>query len=574
MHTLEKEKLTNPKTIMNFKTTLVFPLLVLMLFFSCQNEESEIVNQQDDLISGNSTIANLMSNTVLNDGSIDNIIDYANCLEVVLPVTITTNGVTVTIESITDYNALETVLEAFTTDDDIIGITFPITVVLNDYSQIVVNNQEELEAQIENCNGENEADDDIECIDFQYPIVFSIYNTDFQVTEVVTIADDQGLYLFLESLQGPILASLNFPVTMVLANGNTIEVNSNQELEIAINDADGNCDEDDDYDYTDDNNCTETAVTEALVACQWNIVNYNSSNDLIIWDIQFQTNNIFVFTDGNVTSEGQWVLSETSDGVILELYNLVNGNENIQVIAGGWLLIECDDDRFELVNGQDSMVMEQNCNPSSGNPFECFEDITYTVCDNDDILDLFTAFDIDAIYQDCVQNDIILYYHNTYADAEASINPLASPYTNMTNPDVLYARVELANDPNTFQIFTVTIIVENCSTSCTEADVDGTLQMCVWTITNYAGDTSFDIFDINFQDDQNMTIVSDSETYTGNWVTSGSNGQVVVSFSNISGGNVQILNGDFNVVECTGEQMILHDVNNSNNELVLDKDCI
>lgn len=98
--------------------------------------------------------------------------------------------------------------------------------------------------------------------------------------------------------------------------------------------------------------------------------------------------------------------------------------------------------------------------------------------------------------------------------------------------------------------------------------------MCVWTITNYAGDSSFDIFDINFQDDQNMTIASDTETYTGNWATSGSSGQVVVSFSNISGGNVQVLNGDFNVVECTGEQMILHDVSNSNNELVLDKDCI
>ncbi|WP_143067822.1 hypothetical protein [Olleya namhaensis] len=551
---------------MNFKTTLVFPLLVLMLFFSCQNEESEIVNQQDDLISGNSTIANLISNTVLNDGSIDNIIDYANCLEVVLPVTITTNGVTVTIESITDYNVLETLLEAFTTDDDIIGITFPITVVLNDYSQIVINNQDELEGQIENCNGENEADDDIECIDFQYPIAFSIYNTDFQVTEVTIIEDDQALYLFLESLQGPILASLNFPVTMVLANGDTIEVNSNQELENAINDADGNCDEDDDYDYTDDNDCTQIDVSDYLLSCG-QIPSLNGYTPSFT-TFSFQDNTIIsTLFEGDLFYDGSWDIATI--GGYLYVFIDFNGLEEYN---GQWKVVECASGELILEQGDDTLVLLNNCN--TANLFDCFEDITVTICDNDDTLDLFTAFDIDTIYQDCAQNDLVVYYYNTNADAEASINALVSPYTNMANPDVLYARVELANDPNTFQIFEVTILVENCFTSCTEDDVDGTLQMCVWTITNYAGDSSFDIFDINFQDDQNMTIASDTETYTGNWATSGSSGQVVVSFSNISGGNVQVLNGDFNVVECTGEQMILHDVSNSNNELVLDKDCI
>ncbi len=566
MYTLEKEKLTNPKTIMNFKTTLVFPLLVLMLFFSCQNEESEIVNQQDDLISGNSTIANLISNTVLNDGSIDNIIDYANCLEVMLPVTITTNGVTVTIESITDYDVLETLLEAFTTDDDIIGITFPITVVLNDYSQIVINNQDELEGQIENCNGENEADDDIECIDFQYPIAFSIYNTDFQVTEVTIIEDDQALYLFLESLQGPILASLNFPVTMVLANGDTIEVNSNQELENAINDADGNCDEDDNYDYTDDNDCTQIDVSDYLLSCG-QIPSLNGYTPSFT-TFSFQDNTIIsTLFEGDLFYDGSWDIA-TIGGY---LYVFIDFN-GLEAYNGQWKVVECAWGELILEQGDDTLVLLNNCN--TVNLFDCFEDITVTICDNDDTLDLFTAFDIDIIYQDCAQNDLVVYYYNTNADAEASINALVSPYTNMANPDVLYARVELANDPNTFQIFEVTILVENCSASCTEGDVDGTLQMCVWTITNYAGDSSFDIFDINFQDDQNMTIASDTETYTGNWATSGSSGQVVVSFSNISGGNVQVLNGDFNVVECTGEQMILHDVSNSNNELVLDKDCI
>lgn len=433
MYTLEKEKLTNPKTIMNFKTTLVFPLLVLMLFFSCQNEESEIVNQQDDLISGNSTIANLISNTVLNDGSIDNIIDYANCLEVVLPVTITTNGVTVTIESITDYNVLETLLEAFTTDDDIIGITFPITVVLNDYSQIVINNQDELEGQIENCNGENEADDDIECIDFQYPIAFSIYNTDFQVTEVTIIEDDQALYLFLESLQGPILASLNFPVTMVLANGDTIEVNNNQELENAINDADGNCDEDDDYDYTDDNDCTQIDVSDYLLSCG-QIPSLNGYTPSFT-TFSFQDNTIIsTLFEGDLFYDGSWDIA-TIEGY---LYVFIDFN-GLEAYNGQWKVVECASSELILEQGDDTLVLLNNCN--TANLFDCFEDITVTICDNDDTLDLFTAFDIDTIYQDCAQNDLVVYYYNTNADAEASINALVSPYTNMANPDVLYVEL-------------------------------------------------------------------------------------------------------------------------------------
>ena len=565
INTFIKEKLTNPKIVMNFKTTLVFPLLILMLFFSCQNEESEIVNQQDDLISGNSTIANLIANTALNDGSIDNIIDYANCLEVVLPVTITTNGVTITIESITDYNALEALLEAFNTDDDVVSIAFPITVVLNDYSQITINNQEELETQIASCNGENEADDDIECIDFQYPIVFSIYNTDFQVTESMTLDNDEALYQFLETLQGPILASLNFPVTMILANGDTIEVNSNQELEVAISNAEGECDEDDDYDYTDDSDCTQIDVSNYLLNCGQ--IPYINGYTPSFTSFNFLENNIIsTLYEGDLSFDGTWDIT-TIDGYVNVFINF-NGLEEYN---GQWIVVECASGELILEQGNDNLILFNNCNTT--NPFDCIEDITITLCDNDDTLDLYTAFDFDTFYQDCNQNNIVVNYYNTNADAEASVNQLASPYTNIVNPEVLYARAELVNDPNTFHIVAVTVIVENCTTSCTEGDVDGTLQMCVWTITNYAGDSGFDIFDINFQDNQNMTIASDNETYTGNWSTSGSAGQVVVSFSNISGGNVQVLNGDYNVVECTGEQMILHDINNSNNELVLDKDC-
>ena len=132
------------KTI-HSKFLLFLFLLFLMLFSACQEEVVEITEpDNEETIAPNSNLANLMRNVASNDGSRDNIIDYANCLEVVLPVTVTANGVTITIESITDYDALESILDAFTNDDDDVEIAFPIAVIFNDYSELVINNQDRI----------------------------------------------------------------------------------------------------------------------------------------------------------------------------------------------------------------------------------------------------------------------------------------------------------------------------------------------------------------------------------------------------------------------------------------------
>ena len=106
------------KSTINFfklKHFVFLSFLALMLTMSCQNEETEIINpSNEDIIEGESTAANLMLRMASNDGSEDNIVDYANCLEVVLPVTVTANGVTITIQSVADYSQLENILDVKT----------------------------------------------------------------------------------------------------------------------------------------------------------------------------------------------------------------------------------------------------------------------------------------------------------------------------------------------------------------------------------------------------------------------------------------------------------------------------
>ncbi len=129
---------------------------------------------------------------------------------------------------------------------------------------------------------------------------------------------------------------------------------------------------------------------------------------------------------------------------------------------------------------------------------------------------------------------------------------------------------EALNNSNTM------VMERECNNTgmCTPGDVEGMLLDCEWTVTSYAG-SDFSMFNIAFNTNNEAVIFmpNGTEEYTANWSVSQGNNAVEVIISNVSGGNVQIINGTYLVVECTSNQLILHDVTNSDNELVLDKDC-
>jgi hypothetical protein len=398
------------KTI-HSKFLLLLFLLFLMLFSACQEEVVEVTEpDNEETIAPNSNLANLMRNVASNDGSGDNIIDYANCLEVALPVTVTANGVTITIESITDYDALETILDAFTNDGDEVEITFPITIIFNDYSELVINNQDELEAQIENCNDEDEEDDDIECIDFQFPITISMYNTGFQVLDTVTINDDEALYAFIENLDGGVLASINFPVTMVLANGDTVVVENNAEMEAAIEAAEDTCDEDDDYDWNDDDiedcdvNLTELELH--LLECNITASTYDTSGNILDENyLMFDANGeVTVNGEPAVTEFGSWSLLETGSGYTLT----IGGLSTFDLLNGEWLLFGCDEDAFIFSQETNSgnlitMELEQDCEDCN-TPEVLINDLVIYMPFAEEAHDLISGFNVENITNTFVED--------------------------------------------------------------------------------------------------------------------------------------------------------------------------
>ncbi|WP_308990544.1 hypothetical protein QLS71_003575 [Mariniflexile litorale] len=344
------------------RTLLLIPFFALLLFTSCQEEVIEVTPpDESETLSANSQLTALISATSKKDGSKDNIIDNASCLTVELPVTVIVNNLEIIVDSEEDYKTIETIFKEFDNDDDKLEIIFPAKIILSDYTEIVINNKEEFIEFAIDCKEENALDDDIECIDFAFPISFSVYNTEFQIIDVVTIENDKQLYLFINRVkQGEVFASLNFPLTMKLADGSEIVVNNNIELEQTINEAKDACDEDDDNNYGDDD-FTKEKIEDYLQQCYWRISrlsvdNLDNEKDYIGRPLKFYANNIVKLRVNGELVEGTYQISEKNIGFLLEIS--LDNRPNLKL---EWIITFLEPNLIKLKNANNQMILKSHC---------------------------------------------------------------------------------------------------------------------------------------------------------------------------------------------------------------------
>lgn len=78
-------------------------------------------------------------------------------------------------------------------------------------------------------------------------------------------------------------------------------------------------------------------------------------------------------------------------------------------------------------------------------------------CDADGTLDGFTPFDLDALIPEIKgnQSNTNVTFHTSLNDANIGINALMSPYTNVANPQTIYARLESNNGCSDITQFTI-----------------------------------------------------------------------------------------------------------------------
>ncbi|WP_457610508.1 hypothetical protein [Lutibacter sp.] len=365
------------------KTISKFLLLSLsiIVFISCQSEINSIEqSSESETLNAAAGVASLVQRTVSQDGSKDNIIDKASCITVTLPVTVSANGVEITVENESDLELIEQVFDEFDDDDDILEIAFPIVITLSDYTEITVNNIEELQNLASECKDENEVDDDIECIDFVYPITLSKYDANSQLIETIVVNSDMQFYALLNHLDDGNIISINFPITMKLYDGTEEIINNMDEMGNLMNDAEFMCDEDDDNDYDDDDcmYCTENQISELLQTCSWDI------HKIIINDIDKTAQYTdFTFTfleDGTVKTiiaedyiYGTWELSTSQDGMGMgnqsQAGKYINIYfENYPDFSFNWMVYGMNDDNeIDLRVNQNRLTLEKVCDNSDDN---------------------------------------------------------------------------------------------------------------------------------------------------------------------------------------------------------------
>ncbi|MFL1011218.1 hypothetical protein [Flavisericum labens] len=355
---------------MNKIIILFLNLLIWTSFTSCRTEESEIIETpEEEALTSNSIVANLMQKTSTKDGSNDNIIDFANCFSIKLPVTVTANGQEISINSEEDYKIIEYIFDENDDDIDSISIAFPITIILYNFTEVSINSYSELVSYASNCNGENEADDDIECLDFKYPITAFLYNSNNEIIDAVTIDSDNSLYNFIKNLDSFDLVTIDFPLTINLLDGTEITVNNLIELENTINEYEDFCDEDDDFDYNDDdcNNCNQNDLIDYLVNCpDWQVdklERYGNDYDDYYkgYTFNFSTEGTISVYYAGVTDYGTWSLSGTGQDMIITI-NI----PNLPYCNNDWIVHEISqysESKIDLRVGSDDRIRyENNCN--------------------------------------------------------------------------------------------------------------------------------------------------------------------------------------------------------------------
>ncbi len=345
------------------KTLKLLSVLIMgmaLMITSCRSEENEFEEApQNETLEANSRVANLLQRTATNDGSEDNIIDNANCFDIELPVTVNVNGLEITVDSEEDLELIEDIFDEFDDDIDELEIFFPITIVLADFTEVVIESPEQLEDFAEDCNGENEDDDDIECADIQYPISASIFDTNNELVGTLSIDDDEELYLFIEDLEDTQIVTIGFPIVVLLSDGTEVEASNIDQLEEILDNAEDDCDEDDDYDYNDDDceECNVGLLTDIILSCPDWYVDELERNDMDLQDeyegftFSFFEGGTIVGTDGVDEFQGSWSAEGSGEELVLtiEIPELPDFN-------GEWLVheIEWDDSpEIDLEMGDD-----------------------------------------------------------------------------------------------------------------------------------------------------------------------------------------------------------------------------
>lgn len=579
------------KTILK-QLLLLLMLFSLLLFNSCQEEGIELLTEEEDqLVVAESNVAMLMQNTAARDGSADNIIDNASCTEIVLPVTVFVNGLEIIIDSEEDFEVIEEIYDQLEDDEDKLDIVFPITIILSNHDEITIENENQLNELIAECSGENEDDDDIECVDFVYPLTYVVFDTESSETSTVIINNDRDMYRFLKNIDKNDVISLQFPVSLIYSDGEEVTVQNLEQLEEVLTSAIDFCDEDDDNDYGDDDFDIER-LNELLVICPWSVQsvlrnNDDLNNEFRDYVVVFQPEGVAKIRrkNGEIIT-GTWETEETDSGVKLTLKF-----EDSDVFTLTWYVAELGYGKIRLYNEDGNrIVLHKNC----------------------DILFEFNAERIENILKECLWRVHRLQVDGVEHEAKYYGTPLKFEDNGVVKLRVLgeqltgywdvipvntgfILKIELEGRPELKLEWFVKVLendvvkLENQNSEmilkrdCPGDDdvyyIEDVLISSLWGVAYFEDDSEnqtalFYDYVLDFKETGRIHVEKDNQSFAGSWLAYRYDGQLKLGMNFSDNDPFFTLNNRWKIVEITQDRIELKDYDSNGNiekKLVLER---
>ena len=558
----------------NLKLALFSLTFSLLLITSCTND-NEPVDQNQQQTEESESITNALAqlrtqfdangNVTQTDNPAGNIVlDF--CFDFVYPLTLSyNNGTTVTVN---DLDGIISILISSTNELYISGIAFPFNVeVLDDDTDtiqvVTINNEEEFIDLIEDCDFDDT--ETCECFEVYDPVCVEITgpggNT-FIVTypnECYAECDGFNEDDFVEDCEedyysggGNECFDFNFPLDIIIENGDVITVNSLEdfgntvydvydfdfvypftvsvyddgEVEVeTIEDAEDLEDllEDcyDDYD-DDDDNCEYdiSSLENALItSCELYEIELYEINGNVVneYYVNFNPNGELIVTgEITVTDTATWNITGTDDDLILN----IDGLQNFALLNGSWNF-DCDDDDLEFYNT--NYVIELDCEGDDEDCEECEDEPIDPVCVN---IDGSTVVFDNACYAICAG----------YTEADFV-------FCNSGNDLCLPSAIS-----------------------------DALTNNFGWSVSDYNDSEELVDYEITFNSDGTLQWTDNGDLFNGTWSANENpvNGNTLsLSFS---GPNLQQASGEWMIIDCDLPCSITL-ISNSGDEMELSRDC-
>jgi hypothetical protein len=319
------------KTIISFLLLLSFTVLI-----SCQEEEQILINDgvvpsQNSLVK-NSPFVKLLKRVSQCETGFDNVLDNSSCYSVQLPVSITINSQNIVVANNSDYQLIQNIKDASSTDDDIVIFTYPITLKFKDFSTRIVNNINQLNAVVADC-AMDDGFSEIDCISINFPILVNGYNLENQIATSVTIQSKNQFYNFIANLNSSNLAAILYPISVKDSEGSNQVINNNVQFQNFIENSITQC---------DNSTVNVGSFVSVLTSNSWRVTySYNdgedNTEDYDDYVFAFNSNFSIQVVKNSSISFGNW--SNYLDDNINNL-ELTFIDNNLDEIEEDWQIIE------------------------------------------------------------------------------------------------------------------------------------------------------------------------------------------------------------------------------------------